>query len=127
VCIYSKVSILVGIHIVLLHRPWLLGPETAVPFFFFFLVDTKKIGRASSTLYTFFIDIIDEHVKEWDAERNKVIDQAFSQFLLPQLEKELRVKLLNEAREFVVRACCQQLNNRLKVSFILKQIFFIFH
>jgi transcription elongation factor SPT6 len=30
-----------------------------------------------------------------------VIDQAFSQFLLPQLEKELRVKLLNEARELL--------------------------
>ncbi|EFX64481.1 hypothetical protein DAPPUDRAFT_9275, partial [Daphnia pulex] len=45
----------------------------------------------------------DELVKNWDAERTKVIDLAFTKFLLPQLEKELRVKLLNEAREFVVR------------------------
>jgi transcription elongation factor SPT6 len=45
----------------------------------------------------------DELVKNWDAKRTKVIDQAFHEFLLPQLEKKLRVKLLNEAKEFVVR------------------------
>jgi transcription elongation factor SPT6 len=45
----------------------------------------------------------DELVKNWDAERTKIIDLAFTKFLLPQLEKELRVKLLNAAKECVVR------------------------
>ncbi|EFX64484.1 hypothetical protein DAPPUDRAFT_266300 [Daphnia pulex] len=71
-------------------------------------------GIKSLFTYDEFSD--DEHVKKWNAERQKVIDQAFTKFLLPQLEKELRVKLLNDAQEFVVRACCQQLNNRLKVA-----------
>jgi transcription elongation factor SPT6 len=65
--------------------------------------------------------------QKWDDLRKEIIDLALSKFLFPLLKKKLKEKLLNEAKEFVFRACCQQLYNGLKVCFILIQIFFLFH
>ncbi|EFX73548.1 hypothetical protein DAPPUDRAFT_57929 [Daphnia pulex] len=55
-------------------------------------------------------------VQEWNVQRNEIIDLALSKFVLPSLVKELKAKLLNEAHEFVKRACCQQLYNCLNVA-----------
>jgi transcription elongation factor SPT6 len=66
-------------------------------------------------------------VQELNVQRKEIIDLALSKFVLPSMVKELKAKLLNEAQEFVKRACCQQLYNCLNVSFIVTQIFFPFH
>ncbi|XP_046634499.1 transcription elongation factor SPT6-like [Daphnia pulicaria] len=55
-------------------------------------------------------------VQEWDDLRKEIIDLALSKFVLPSLVKELKEKLLNEAQDFVKRACCQQLYNWLNVA-----------
>ncbi len=72
----------------------------------------------------FTCDGFSELVKKWNDLRNEIIEFALREFVLPALVNELKDKLLNEAQEFVMRACCQQLYNWLKVCFILTQTFF---
>ncbi|EFX68611.1 hypothetical protein DAPPUDRAFT_10253, partial [Daphnia pulex] len=55
-------------------------------------------------------------VQKWNDLRKEIIDLVLSKFLFPLLEKKLKEKLLNEAKGFVLRACCQQLYNWLKVA-----------
>ena len=62
-------------------------------------------------------------VQDWNDLRNQVVDVALNKIVFPALVKELKSKLMNEAREFVLRSCCQQLYNWLKVDAIT--LFFI--
>ncbi len=43
------------------------------------------------------------------------IERALTMILYPQMVKELKNKLLEEAKEHVIRACCSKLYNWLKV------------
>ena len=95
------------------------------------IVFQTKIEGATTTSYVdeikalFTRDEFSKLVQEWNDLRNEIIDLALSKFVFPTLVKELKAKLLNEAREFVMRACCQQLYNWLKVCLI--QIAIIVH
>lgn len=66
----------------------------------------------------FHRDEFSKLVQEWNDLRNEVVDLALNKFVFPALVKEIKAKLLNEAREFVLRACCQQLYNWIKVNLL---------
>lgn len=71
----------------------------------------------------FHRDEFSKLVQEWNDLRNEVVDLALNKFVFPGLVKELKAKLLNEGREFVLRACCHQLYNWLKVCYKLFDIY----
>lgn len=85
------------------------------------IVFQTKIEGATTPSYIdevkalFTRDEFSKLVQEWNDVRNEVIDLALDKFVFPALVKELKSKLLSEAREFVLRACCHQLYNWLKV------------
>jgi len=56
-------------------------------------------------------------VQDWNEQRNDVINVALNKIIFPTLVKELKSKLVSEARESVLRSCCQQLYDWLKVLF----------
>ncbi|KAK4008393.1 hypothetical protein OUZ56_013534 [Daphnia magna] len=86
------------------------------------IVFQTKIEGATTPSYVdevkalFTRDEFSKLVQEWNDLRNEVIDLALNKFVFPALVKELKAKLLSEAREFVMRACCHQLYNWLKVA-----------
>ena len=55
-------------------------------------------------------------VQDWNDQRNQVVDIALDKFIFPALVKELKAKLLVEARESVLRGCCEQLHDWIKVA-----------
>uniref|UniRef100_A0A2C9JN03 Transcription elongation factor spt6 n=1 Tax=Biomphalaria glabrata TaxID=6526 RepID=A0A2C9JN03_BIOGL len=55
-------------------------------------------------------------VQQWNIQRSEALKRALYQILYPQMEKELRTKLITEAREGVLRACARKLYNWLKVA-----------
>lgn len=61
-------------------------------------------------------------VQDWNDLRNQVIDIALNKFIFPALVKEMKAKLLNEAREYVLKACCHQLYNWLKVIVLFSKV-----
>ena len=42
-------------------------------------------------------------VQEWNTQRMNALSRAFTQMLYPLLEKELKLKLIQEAKNFVVK------------------------
>ena len=42
-------------------------------------------------------------VQEWNTQRMNALSQAFNKILYPQFEKEIKLKLLEEAKNFVVK------------------------
>ena len=86
------------------------------------IIFQTKIDGATTPSYAdevkqlFQRDEFSKLVQEWNDVRNEVIDLALNKFVFPALVKELKAKLLNEARECVLRACCHQLYNWLKVN-----------
>ena len=42
-------------------------------------------------------------VQEWNTQRMNALSRAFNQMLYPLFEKELKLKLLEEAKNFVVK------------------------
>ena len=48
-------------------------------------------------------------VEKWNAQRAQSVAQALMKFLYPQMEKELRVKLLTEAKEHVLQVICHNM------------------
>ncbi len=55
------------------------------------------------------------NVEQWNLQRSQIINETLYKILFPELEKELRSKLLNEAKQFVIQACKSQLNEWLNV------------
>ena len=60
-------------------------------------------------------------VQDWNELRNQVVDYALNKIIFPSLVKELKAKLCNESKEFVLKACARQLYNWLKV---IKPLYF---
>lgn len=82
--------------------------------------DTNIEGSTSSNYadeikQLFHRDEFSRLVQDWNDIRNQVVDIALNKMVFPVLIKELKAKLLNEAREAVLRSCCYQLYNWLKV------------
>ena len=55
-------------------------------------------------------------VQEWNKHRVMAVEKAFHGILYPHMIKEIRNKLLEESKEFVVKACCRKLYGWLKVA-----------
>lgn len=55
-------------------------------------------------------------VQEWNALRAECVELALTKMVIPDLRKELKAILLAEAKEFVMRACCEKLFSWLKVA-----------
>ncbi|KAF0038603.1 hypothetical protein F2P81_009087 [Scophthalmus maximus] len=64
----------------------------------------------------YYRDEFSHQVQEWNRQRTLAIERALTQFLYPQMAKELKSKLIAEAKESIVRSCCRRLYNWLKVS-----------
>lgn len=62
------------------------------------------------------IDEYSKVVQLWNDVRNEALKQALENFLYPQLEKELKSKLLQECQESCVKASCKKLYDWLKVA-----------
>jgi transcription elongation factor SPT6 len=76
------------------------------------------LSYADEVKQLFQRDEFSKLVQDWNELRNQVVDVALNKIVFPALVKELKSKLMNEAREFVLRSCCQQLYNWLKVIII---------
>jgi len=55
-------------------------------------------------------------VQEWNTQRSMALEKALTQVLFPLLIKEVKSKLLDEAKESIIRASCRKLYNWLKVA-----------
>ncbi|XP_029401986.1 transcription elongation factor SPT6 [Mus pahari] len=64
----------------------------------------------------YYRDEFSHQVQEWNRQRTMAIERALQQFLYVQMAKELKNKLLAEARESVVKACSRKLYNWLRVA-----------
>uniref|UniRef100_A0A8C2ZF95 SPT6 homolog, histone chaperone and transcription elongation factor n=1 Tax=Cyclopterus lumpus TaxID=8103 RepID=A0A8C2ZF95_CYCLU len=62
----------------------------------------------------YYRDEFSHQVQEWNRQRTLAIERALTQFLYPQMAKELKSKLITEAKESI--SCCRRLYNWLKVS-----------
>uniref|UniRef100_A0AAR2LXK0 Transcription elongation factor spt6 n=1 Tax=Pygocentrus nattereri TaxID=42514 RepID=A0AAR2LXK0_PYGNA len=64
----------------------------------------------------YYRDEFSHQVQEWNKQRMLAIERALQQFLYPQMAKELKNKLIAEAKENIVKSCCRKLYNCLKVA-----------
>ncbi|XP_073421622.1 transcription elongation factor SPT6 [Dendrobates tinctorius] len=64
----------------------------------------------------YYRDEFSHQVQEWNRQRTLAIERALKQFLYPQMGKELKNKLILEAKEFVIKSCSRKLYNCLKVA-----------
>uniref|UniRef100_A0A4W6FPN6 SPT6 homolog, histone chaperone and transcription elongation factor n=1 Tax=Lates calcarifer TaxID=8187 RepID=A0A4W6FPN6_LATCA len=62
----------------------------------------------------YYRDEFSHQVQEWNRQRTLAIERALNQFLYPQMAKELKSKLIAEAKESI--SCCRRLYNWLKVA-----------
>lgn len=61
-------------------------------------------------------DEFSKNVQDWNKERCEALEMALTKVLYPTLEKELKMRLLSEAKEGIIKACCRKLYNWLKVA-----------
>ncbi|ESO05770.1 hypothetical protein HELRODRAFT_191379 [Helobdella robusta] len=84
-----------------------------------FFLDDKDNVR-----YTYYEEIKqlfirDEYshvVQEWNKQRTLAVERALNVILYPILIKQVKMKLLEEAKEHVMRVCCRKLYSCLKVA-----------
>lgn len=51
----------------------------------------------------YYRDEFSHQVQEWNRQRTLAIERALNQFLYPQMAKELKSKLIAEAKESIIR------------------------
>lgn len=54
----------------------------------------------------YYRDEFSHQVQEWNRQRTLAIERSLTQFLYPQMAKELKSKLIAEAKESIVRVIC---------------------
>ncbi|XP_052799386.1 transcription elongation factor SPT6-like [Mya arenaria] len=64
----------------------------------------------------YYRDEFSHLVQQWNTQRTQALERALTKILYPQFEKEIRLKLINEAKEGILKACCRKLYNWLKVA-----------
>ncbi|XP_019848744.1 PREDICTED: transcription elongation factor SPT6-like [Amphimedon queenslandica] len=79
-----------------------------------------KRGQSSTFLeeirILFYRDEFSLLVEKWNAQRAQSVAQCLMKVLYPQMEKELRAKLLAEAKEHVLQCCVLKFRNWLDVG-----------
>jgi transcriptional accessory protein Tex/SPT6 len=68
---------------------------------------TRTINEKLKSFYQ--KDEFSYNVEQWNNERVKIIDEMLEKFLYVELERELRAKLLSEAKEYVFSECAKKL------------------
>ncbi|XP_014787232.1 transcription elongation factor SPT6 [Octopus bimaculoides] len=76
--------------------------------------NTQTYFKEIQQLY--YRDEFSKLVQQWNNQRSQALERALNKILYPQMEKEIRAKLLKEGKDFVLRACCRKLHNYLKVA-----------
>ncbi|GMS90041.1 hypothetical protein PENTCL1PPCAC_12216, partial [Pristionchus entomophagus] len=83
-------------------------------------VDRQRDGEMQSTLLEticneqpFHRDEYTEVAESWNVLRRQVVEMALQQMLFPELKIELEKKLLEEAKEWVVKRCSEAMYTRL--------------
>lgn len=61
-------------------------------------------------------DEFSKNVQEWNKLRAECVERALTRCVIPDLQTEIKLVLLAEAKEFVLRACCRKLYNWIKVA-----------
>uniref|UniRef100_A0A8C7RH61 Transcription elongation factor SPT6 n=1 Tax=Oncorhynchus mykiss TaxID=8022 RepID=A0A8C7RH61_ONCMY len=64
----------------------------------------------------YYRDEFSHQVQEWNRQRTLAIERSLTQFLYPQMAKELKNKLIAEAKDNIIKSCCRRLYNWLKVA-----------
>uniref|UniRef100_A0A673IKA1 Transcription elongation factor SPT6 n=1 Tax=Sinocyclocheilus rhinocerous TaxID=307959 RepID=A0A673IKA1_9TELE len=64
----------------------------------------------------YYRDEFSHQVQEWNKQRTLAIERSLQQFLYPQMAKELKNKLVAEAKDNIIKSCCKKLYNWLKVA-----------
>ncbi|XP_067032168.1 transcription elongation factor SPT6-like [Acropora muricata] len=64
----------------------------------------------------YYRDEFSHLVQEWNTQRMNALARAFNQMLYPLFEKELKLKLLEEAKASVIDACCRRLKSWIEVA-----------
>ncbi|XP_066551774.1 transcription elongation factor SPT6 isoform X1 [Amia ocellicauda] len=64
----------------------------------------------------YYRDEFSHQVQEWNRQRTLAIERSLKQFLYPQMAKELKNKLIAEAKENIIKSCSRKLYNWLKVA-----------
>lgn len=67
----------------------------------------------------YYRDEFSHQVQEWNRQRTLAIERALTQFLYPQMAKELKSKLIIEAKESIVRVICHDICLHLMYIIIL--------
>lgn len=92
------------------HCPWLT--HTYIRYHLFSISDTTVLSLLSyGNDQTYFEEIkqfyyrdeFSHQVQEWNRQRTMAIERALQQFLYVQMAKELKNKLLVEAKEYVIK------------------------
>ncbi|XP_023303515.2 transcription elongation factor SPT6 [Lucilia cuprina] len=55
-------------------------------------------------------------VQDWNSLRAECVELALKKMIIPDLKKELKVIILAEAKEYVLKSCCTKLANWLRVA-----------
>lgn len=61
-------------------------------------------------------DEFSKNVQDWNKLRAECVEEALNKMVFPDMRKELKSIMLNESKEFVLKACTQKLYSWLKVA-----------
>ncbi|XP_014608543.1 PREDICTED: transcription elongation factor SPT6 isoform X1 [Polistes canadensis] len=64
----------------------------------------------------YYRDEFSKNVQDWNALRVGSVEMALNRMVIPHLKKELRINLVTEAKECIMRACCRKMYNWIKVA-----------
>ncbi|XP_064461195.1 transcription elongation factor SPT6-like [Ornithodoros turicata] len=78
--------------------------------------DTQSGTYLDEIKQLYYKDEFSSNVLEWNNQRSEALGYALNKFLYPTFEKELKIRLLGESQEGVIKACCRKLYNWLKVA-----------
>ncbi|XP_071094189.1 transcription elongation factor SPT6-like [Haliotis cracherodii] len=84
-------------------------------------ISIDEEGSSVSTYFEevrqlYYKDEFSHLVQQWNIQRSEALKRALTKILYPQMEKELRTKLLAESKDGIVKACSRKLYNWLKVA-----------
>uniref|UniRef100_A0A1B0BJV8 Transcription elongation factor SPT6 n=1 Tax=Glossina palpalis gambiensis TaxID=67801 RepID=A0A1B0BJV8_9MUSC len=77
-------------------------------------ITTNSYITESKQLYQ--RDEFSKVVQEWNSLRAECVELALKKMVFPDLRKELKIIVLAEAKEHVLKSCCTKLSNWLKVA-----------
>ncbi|XP_038075728.1 transcription elongation factor SPT6-like isoform X2 [Patiria miniata] len=86
-------------------------------------IDLDKSSDSSYQSQSYFEDIkqlyyrdeFSHTVQEWNKERSAAIETALYKILYPEMAKELKSRLVQEAKEGIIKMCCRKMFDWLKV------------